>query len=601
MATVKADAHFVDADKATGTQSTWQDNRYGPWSAMAYSVGTSIFKINKDSFALDTAWGTNGEVDTSGDTPSGEDIIVLAFGLDGSIYIATESNDDAVYKYDSDGALDTSWGTSGKYSIPRYDIQAVNKINKIIVDSSYNVYICSDGIQQYGAPRRAVAGIRKLDSNGAELWTYADHEDDADWANRTDADVVTLGYAVSGQGWKYPRQVASGVLNSAETKLYLINYRANPHSGADYGSEEYNMVKINTSDGSLDTSFGSNGYKNLAVSASNSIYQCYDVALDSDENIYTFHFSESIGGTNYQLTKLDSNGNIDTSWGTNGRVSLGSSVVPIRALHNGGANIAVYSDGRMAIACVISNSDYVVFLDANGNQSWDTGGFGNQSISGIAIDDDYVYISSDLNSPTSSGPQKTIVRWDVDAGTQDSSGTPTGAFQACTTLTSTKLGFTIVSGTQDRTLAFPQDWSHLEGETVQVLGDGNYLGTDTVSSGEITLDDNTTTNHVGLKYTSKIQPMKLDGEVNVKRIRDIILNVYETVGGDYGREDDNLYTNVLKSSGDVLATDGDLYSGLAELPFPGTYDRQGDIWITQDEPLPMNLIGMGVKYSQEAK
>ena len=159
----------------------------------------------------------------------------------------------------------------------------------------------------------------------------------------------------------------------------------------------------------------------------------------------------------------------------------------------------------------------------------------------------------------------------------------------------------VITGTQDRTISYPQDWTHLEGEEVQVLGDGSYLGTDTVSSGEIDLDDDTTVNHVGLRYASKLQPMKLDGEGFIKRIRHIILNVFESLGGDYGREADDLKTNVLRTSGDVMDTDAALHTGLVELPFPGTNDRQGDIWLTQDEPLPMSVLGIGVKYSQEDK
>jgi len=145
----------------------------------------------------------------------------------------------------------------------------------------------------------------------------------------------------------------------------------------------------------------------------------------------------------------------------------------------------------------------------------------------------------------------------------------------------------------------PEDYSHLEGQTIQCLGDGSYLGTDVVASGEVTIDDDTTVNHVGLQYTSTIKPMKLDGEVNVKRISQIIPNVNNSLGGDYGRDSDNMYSMVLRDSGDIMDTDGVLHTGNVELPYDGNIDRQGNIIITQDEPLPMNLLGIGVRYSQE--
>ncbi len=152
----------------------------------------------------------------------------------------------------------------------------------------------------------------------------------------------------------------------------------------------------------------------------------------------------------------------------------------------------------------------------------------------------------------------------------------------------------IKTGEQNRTTAMPTDHAHLNGETVQVLGDGSYLGTDVVANGEIDLDDATAINHVGLAYTSTILPSKIDGEATVKRISKIIPNVNETVGGDYGRSEAKLTSMVLKDSGDPLDPDSDLFTGHVDLPFDGEYARNADIYITQDEPLPMNLLGIGV-------
>ena len=157
----------------------------------------------------------------------------------------------------------------------------------------------------------------------------------------------------------------------------------------------------------------------------------------------------------------------------------------------------------------------------------------------------------------------------------------------------------IKTGEQHRTTAMPTDHAHLNGQTVQGLGDGSFLGTEVVAGGDVTMDDATTVNHVGLQYTSTILPMKIDGEVNVKRISKIIPNVNETVGGDYGRSIAKLTSMVLRSSNDPLDTDSALFTGHVDLPFDGTYDRSADIYITQDEPFPFKLLGLGVDMSQE--
>jgi len=153
-------------------------------------------------------------------------------------------------------------------------------------------------------------------------------------------------------------------------------------------------------------------------------------------------------------------------------------------------------------------------------------------------------------------------------------------------------------GLQERNVCYPLDYSHLNGETVQVLGDGKYLGTETVVNGNIALDNNTTVNHVGLKITSKLQPMKINGEVDIKRIRRLIPNFNETVGGEYGEELTKLYSTSLIDN-DNMDIDSDFHTGYVELPFNGSYNRQGDLWFVMDKPLPYKLLGVGINLSEE--
>jgi hypothetical protein len=154
---------------------------------------------------------------------------------------------------------------------------------------------------------------------------------------------------------------------------------------------------------------------------------------------------------------------------------------------------------------------------------------------------------------------------------------------------------------QYRTVAYPQDHAHLEGQTVQVLSDGIYLDDDTytIVGGTESPAVSGTTDHIGLQVVSKLQPMKIDGEVHVKKIRQIIPDVYESVGGEYGKELDDMYTMELRTTNDIMERDNALYSGYVELPYKGQYDRSGDMWFTQDIPLPLTLLGIGVRLSKE--
>jgi hypothetical protein len=160
---------------------------------------------------------------------------------------------------------------------------------------------------------------------------------------------------------------------------------------------------------------------------------------------------------------------------------------------------------------------------------------------------------------------------------------------------------TLLRSEQHRTVAYPQGYGHLEGQEIQVLADGVYLDdqTYTISSGAVSPAYTATVDHVGLQVVSKLQPMKIDGEVHVKKIRQIIPDVFESVGGEYGKELDDMYTMELRATNDIMERDNALYSGYVELPYKGQYDRSGDIWITQDIPLPLNVLGIGVRLSKE--
>jgi hypothetical protein len=95
--------------------------------------------------------------------------------------------------------------------------------------------------------------------------------------------------------------------------------------------------------------------------------------------------------------------------------------------------------------------------------------------------------------------------------------------------------------------------------------------------------------------------MKPDGEVNQKRISQIIPDVFESVDGEYGEDLTDMYSMTLRTTNDPMDRDGALHSGYVELPFEGRFDRQGDIWFKHDIPLPLNILGLGVRLSKEPK
>ncbi len=140
---------------------------------------------------------------------------------------------------------------------------------------------------------------------------------------------------------------------------------------------------------------------------------------------------------------------------------------------------------------------------------------------------------------------------------------------------------------------------HLEGETVSILADGSTHPDKTVSSGSITLDRSSTKVKVGLPFTSLLQTMRLDaGAANgtsqgkTKRIYDISLRLFESVGVEVGPDLQNMERIPFRSSADDMDTAIPVFTGDKEIEFRGNYETDGFIFVRQTQPLPLTVLSL---------
>ena len=138
---------------------------------------------------------------------------------------------------------------------------------------------------------------------------------------------------------------------------------------------------------------------------------------------------------------------------------------------------------------------------------------------------------------------------------------------------------------QERTTAHPTDRSHLNGQTVDILDDGVVVADQVVAGGVVS--GIAGVYHIGLGYTSTVKPSKLDiegmGIILIKKITKAIVSFYNTLKGKVGIESSAMQTVDFGTT---------LFSGVKEVPMADGYDRDGDIIIQQDEPLPMICRGI---------
>lgn len=134
---------------------------------------------------------------------------------------------------------------------------------------------------------------------------------------------------------------------------------------------------------------------------------------------------------------------------------------------------------------------------------------------------------------------------------------------------------------------------HLEGETVQVLGDGAEMPDAVVASGSITLASSVTKASVGLGYTSTLQLLPAitgarDGTTQgrAKSWGRVKARLFESLGMQINGID-----LAIRSTADLMDTAIDPYTGWREVQVNG-WDEEGQITFAQTRPLPLTLLSV---------
>ncbi len=143
---------------------------------------------------------------------------------------------------------------------------------------------------------------------------------------------------------------------------------------------------------------------------------------------------------------------------------------------------------------------------------------------------------------------------------------------------------------------------HLNGETVDILGDGAVLTSQLVVSGLITLSTPSAKVIIGLNYESKLKTLRLEGgsldgtsQTKTKRIHEVGVRLYKTVGIDIGSDEDALDPVPFRDASDNMDEPIPLFTGDKLIPFEGGYDTDVQIIVKQTQPLPFTVLALIAK------
>jgi uncharacterized delta-60 repeat protein len=288
-----------------------------------------LVRYNADG-SLDASFGAGGKVHTDFGATFFERANAVAIQSDGKIIAAGETNsgaagtDFALARYNSDGTLDTSFGSGGTGLVVADFANAY--------DQAFALAIQSDG-RIVAVGNTAPVG---LGSDFALARYNGDGTLDTTFGSGGTGLVTTdLGGGAS--------DLAHAVAIQSDGKIVVAGETSSSGSGTgtDFAVARYNV------DGSLDVSFGSGGA--VATDFATSTDQAYGVAIQADGKIIAsgFVFVQNVAGNgDFGLARYNTNGTLDTSFGSggNGLVTTDFSVSFDSAM-----GMAIQADGKILV------------------------------------------------------------------------------------------------------------------------------------------------------------------------------------------------------------------------------------------------------------
>jgi len=266
---------------------------------------------------LDTTFGVGGKVIT--DIGSSDTAYSVAIQADGKVVVVGESyasnSNFAVARYNPDGSLDSSFGNGGK-AFADFTNQS---------DRAYTVTIQSDG-------KILIAGI-----------TYNGNQTDAALVRYNSNGSLDTTFGNAGQvstNFEGKSEWIKSVAVQPDGKIIVGGYLTQNDT---YLNTDFILIRYN-SDGSLDNSFGNGGRVLTAMSDGQDAITSILIQPDG-KIVVAGNAMNNNGYINSILARYNSNGSIDTNFGTNGKV-----ITDFPGTDDFGNSVALQSDGKIVVA-----------------------------------------------------------------------------------------------------------------------------------------------------------------------------------------------------------------------------------------------------------
>lgn len=248
------------------------------------------------------------------------------------------------------GTLDVSFGNQGKATAtfqPPEDVgrKAVIQADGKIVQAGYSVV-------EAAYPYKYAMALVRYNTNGVLDSTFDQ-----------DGKITTIVTGYNDEAYDLAIQQDGKIVVAGDS------YDKSSESG---GTSRFTIVRYNN-DGTLDSTFNKNG--KVTTSIGNADDVAYTLAIQSDEKILVAGFSTQQQGTDFALARYNTDGSLDKSFSTDGKVTT-----PIGSGNEGVFSITLQPDGKiLAAGFSFNGSDYdfaLVRYNTNGSLDKSFGGDG---------------------------------------------------------------------------------------------------------------------------------------------------------------------------------------------------------------------------------
>jgi uncharacterized delta-60 repeat protein len=335
----------------------------------------AVVRYNSNG-SLDTSFGVDGKATT--DFGASMDVTnAIAIDSNGKIILAGYSNIEgnynfAVVRYNIDGTLDTSFSADGKLTT---DIGADDDVARsIAIDGNDKIvlsgYSYIGGNYDFAAVRYNVDGTLDTSfSADGKLTTGIGASNDISTSIAIDENgkIVLAGYAVMSGGavdfavvrynidgtldtsFSADGKVTTDIGDSDNARAVVIDGNGKiVVAGSSYlASNDFAVVRYN-SNGSLDTSFSTDGILTVDIRATWD--DAYSLAIESNGKIIVAGMSWNTANTDIALVRYNSDGLIDSTFGTDGII-----ITAIGTSSDQANSLAIDNDGKIVVAGVTRN------------------------------------------------------------------------------------------------------------------------------------------------------------------------------------------------------------------------------------------------------